>query len=168
MTADSHPKERPEDVILRQESQEDEAFLRTLYASIRQEELESSGWTPEQRQAFLTLQFEAQKQGYRTAFPDATFSTILKNGNSAGRIIIHRKVDELRIVDMALLPEFRNQGIGTQLILDLQNQAAQSKCPLRLRVHPGSRAVRLYERLGFRKLDDDSYHRHYEWRNNPA
>ena len=162
------PEQNRTSTTLVPESPDDDGFLRALYATAREEELAMTGWTSEQREAFLNSQFDAQKRGYRTAFPKASFLTIWKDHVRAGRIIVDRCSDEMRIVDMALLPEFRNQGIGTRLIRELQDEAVRSKSPLRLRVHPASRAVKLYERLGFQKLDDDHFHRHYEWRSNAA
>jgi len=151
-------------INLRSERPEDEAFLRDLYGSTRQEELEASGLPVEMRAAFLDLQFKAQQQGYRSAFPQAEFHVILLGGQPVGRMVVNRAADELRLVDIALLPQYRNRGIGTGLIQKLSTQAAAAGQPLRLSVLKGQRALRLYQRLGFVKTGESGWRDWMEWR----
>jgi hypothetical protein len=54
-----------------------------------------------------------------------------------------------RIVDIALLPQYCNRGIGTTLLRDLQSEAAAAGKPLRIHVERFNPALRLYQRLGF-------------------
>ncbi|HEY3913663.1 MAG TPA: GNAT family N-acetyltransferase, partial [Verrucomicrobiae bacterium] len=100
------------DTSLRPEVPDDEPFLLDLYAATRKEELDAIGWPPDVRQSFLKMQFNAQKQGYRTTFPNAQFAIILSGGIGVGRIVINRAQDEFRLVDIALLPPNRGRGIG--------------------------------------------------------
>ncbi len=151
-------------ISVRDEQPEDEAFLFELYASTRQEELDAAGFPPEMRSAFLAMQFRARQQGYHTAFAGAEFQIILVNGVNAGQIIIHRTGEELRVVDIALLPPFRNAGVGTSLLRKLFGEAAATKKPVRLKVDRGSRAERLYERLGFQKIGETDLYFELEWR----
>ena len=65
--------------------------------------------------------------------------------------------DEIRIVDIALLPEFCNRGIGTTLLRGLQSEAAAAGKPLRIHVERFNPAMRLYERLGFRPVADRGF-----------
>lgn len=154
-------------IAVRPEQPQDEVFLFELYASTRQEELDAWNWPPEMRSAFLTLQFKAS-QGYRQAFPDAEFQIVQFNGVKAGRMIVHRTPEELRIVNIALLPQFRNSGIGSALLQKNFDEAAATKKPLRLRVLKGSRAVRFYERLGFVKTGETELHLEMTWRASAA
>ncbi|MDB6053816.1 MAG: GCN5-like N-acetyltransferase, partial [Verrucomicrobiales bacterium] len=100
---------------MRPEGPQDEGFLFELYASTRQEELEAWGWPPEMRRDFLTLQFKAS-QGHHRAFPEAEFQIVMLDGINAGRVVVNRTRAELQLVDMALLPQYRNAGIGTALL----------------------------------------------------
>jgi len=150
-------------ITVRPEQPQDEAFLFELYASTRQEELDAWGWPLEMREPFLKMQFKAS-QGYHSAFPDAEFQIVLLNGVNAGRIAIHRTPEELRVVDIALLPRYRNGGTGTALLRRIFGEAAATKKPLRLEVLKGNRARRLYERLGFVKTGETETHVHMEWR----
>ena len=127
---------------------QDEAFLFELYASTRQEELDAWGWPPEMRTAFLKMQFTAS-HGLRQMFPDAEFQIVLVDGANAGRLVVHRTPDALRVVDMALLPQHRNAGLGTALLQRVFGEALGTQKPLRLEVLKTNRAARLYQRLGF-------------------
>jgi GNAT superfamily N-acetyltransferase len=149
-------------ITVRPEQPQDESFLFELYASTRQEELDAWGWPPEMRRSFLTMQFKAS-QGYHAAFPDAEFQIVRLDGVNAGRIIIHRTREELRLVDIALLPKYRNGGIGASLLQRIFGEAAATKQPLRLKVLKDSRARRFYKRLGFEKTGETELHLEMEW-----
>jgi ribosomal protein S18 acetylase RimI-like enzyme len=150
-------------ITVRPEEPQDEAFLFELYASTRQEEMDALGWSPEMRTNFLKMQFKAS-QGYRSAFPGAEFHIVLLNGANAGRLIVNRSREELRIVDVALLPEHRGAGIGTALLQRVFGEATGSKKPLRLKVLKGNRAGRLYQRLGFVEIGETDMRIEMEWR----
>ena len=154
-------------ITVRPERPQDEAFLFDLYASTRQEELDAWGWPPEMRRSFLEMQFRAS-QGWRQTFPDAESQIVMLDGANAGRLIIHRTREELRVVDIALLPQHRNGGIGTALLQRVFGEAAATRKPLRLKVLKGSRAGRLYARLGFAGVDESGMHIEMEWRAAPV
>ena len=132
----------------------DEAFLARVYGSTREEELNQVAWEPGHREAFLAQQFAAQHQYYREVYPAAAFQVILRDGQPAGRLYLNRGAAEHRIIDIALLAEHRNAGIGTGLLRDLMAEAAAAGKPLTIHVERFNPALRLYERLGFRLLED--------------
>lgn len=150
-------------ITLRPERPEDEAFLYSVYASARGEELDRTGWDQSTREAFLRSQFAAMRKGYATAFPQAQFAIILVDHQPAGRLVVNRAEHEIRIVDMALLPAHRNRGVGTAIMKGLFAETAKAGKRLRLRVLKHSAAVRLYQRLGFRPLEDEEVYYHMEW-----
>jgi GNAT superfamily N-acetyltransferase len=150
--------------ILRSVRAEDELFLRQLYASTRADELALTGWTAEQQDAFLQMQFNAQRQYYREQFPAAEYHIIQCAGTDVGRLIVWRAAGEMLLMDIALLPEYRNHGVGTALIKDLMAEAAQTGRPLRLHVECFNPALRLYDRLGFAKLGETGLYYEMEWR----
>jgi ribosomal protein S18 acetylase RimI-like enzyme len=143
---------------------EDEAFLYEVYASTRADEMAITGWTAAQQQAFLQMQFKAQRQYYLQEYPSAEYHIIQRDGVDIGRRIVNRAGGEILLMDIALLPEYRNGGIGTALIRDLMAEAEQTDRPLRLHVEFFNRALRLYERLGFSKIGDVSVYFEMEWR----
>lgn len=150
-------------VSLRPIVPDDEPVLYRIYASTRQDELKQVPWDDAQKEAFLRQQFTAQHTYYSQHFSEATFDVVLVGEEPAGRLYVDRRDDEFRIVDIALLPEFRGRGIGSELLRDLFEQAAAANKPVRIHVETYSPARDLYERLGFRKVGQTGAHVLMEW-----
>jgi ribosomal protein S18 acetylase RimI-like enzyme len=142
---------------------EDEDFLYELYASTRRDELAHMGWTDAEREAFLRMQFTAQHWSYVAQFPAGDFQVILWHDHPIGRLYLDRRRDEMRGIDIALLPAYRQAGIGTAIMQDLLDEVACDGKPFRLHVVKSNRARRLYERLGFTTLQDDGVCLFMEW-----
>jgi ribosomal protein S18 acetylase RimI-like enzyme len=151
-------------ISLRPARPADQEFLHTVYGSTRVDELAVVPWTDDEKTAFLDMQFAAQDVGYRQAYPDGEWLVIELDGRPIGRMILARLDDELRLVDIALLSEHRGAGIGGGLIRSVMDEAAGSGLAVRLHVEPWNRALRLYERLGFRRLEERGMHVLLEWR----
>jgi ribosomal protein S18 acetylase RimI-like enzyme len=162
MKESDHTQTMP--VILRTVTPEDEAFLLKVYASTRAEELSRVPWSDEQREAFLKMQFAAQQLHYQTHNPTATHDLILLDAHPVGRLYVARREREIRILDLTLLPDYRNQGIGTPLIKELMTEAAQAGKPLTIYVESFNPSLRLFEHLGFSKIEDDGINYLMEWR----
>ena len=108
-------------------------------------------WTDEQKEAFLRMQFKAQTDHYHTYYPAAEYQIFQRGDVPIGRLIVERSPKSLLIMDIALLPEFRNTGIGTAILKELMEEAGQAGLPVVLRVEFFNPAIRLYTRLGFVK-----------------
>jgi ribosomal protein S18 acetylase RimI-like enzyme len=143
---------------------QDEAFLYDVYASTRQEELAVLDWDEAEKEAFLRMQFQAQHSYYADQFADAAFDLIVLGGRPVGRLYLDRRQDELRIIDIALLPEYRRQGIGTRLLKEILAEAQGTGLPVRIHVERNNPALGLYRRLGFRKVEDQGIYYLMEWR----
>jgi ribosomal protein S18 acetylase RimI-like enzyme len=142
-------------VRLRPARASDRALLFEVYASTRAEELAVVPWPEPTKQAFLAQQFEAQDVHYRRHYPDASFEVIEVDGEPAGRLYVDRLDEEIRIIDIALLPGFRGRGIGAALLRELIDEAAGAGKRLSIHVERENRARTLYERLGFTVVADD-------------
>jgi GNAT superfamily N-acetyltransferase len=163
----------PLTLALRPAALQDEAFQESLYASTRTEEMALTGWSLAQQDAFLRMQYNAQRQHYRTHYPSAEWHIVELGGQAIGRLIVDRSGDEVLLMDIALLPQYRGAGIGTRLIQRLQAEAAGAEAagaetagagkPVRLHVESFNRALRLYERLGFVRIGDNGIYVHMEW-----
>ena len=71
----------------------------------------------------------------------------------------------IRLTDIAVLPEYRRHGIGTYLIEQLQNEAASAGKPLDLRVDKTNIAAkRFYEKLGFTVTTENQILYEMKWR----
>ncbi len=140
---------------LRPAREDDRDFLIQVYASTRADELAPVPWTNEQKAAFVLQQFEAQNTHYRTHYDAPQFLVIELDGKGIGRLYLHEWPERIHIMDIALLPEARNRGIGSMLLKQLQSQAReQNKC-VTIYVEFYNPAKRLYERLGFRKKSNE-------------
>ena len=155
---------KTDNISLRPESDEDQQFMRALYASTRLTELELVPWNEHQKQAFVKMQFDARQQQYRDAYRGAVSSIILQESAPIGAMLVDERERETVLVDIALLPEHRNAGLGTQLVRALMDEAAGSGKVVRLHVLGTSAAVRFYERLGFSKTSDDGTYLEMTWR----
>ena len=150
-------------VALRPATSDDDAFMVRVYAGTRAAELAAVPWTDKEKAAFVQMQFAAQAQHYREHYPDTSFDLILLDEEPVGRLYVARWTSEIRIVDIALLPEHCNIGIGTTLLRELQAEAAAAGKPLRIHVERFNPALRLYERLGFTLLEDKGVYLFLEW-----
>lgn len=136
-------------IELRAIDEGDAAFLYAVYASTRAQELAPLGWNEAQRESFLRMQFEAQRRDYWANCDTTRFQIIVCGGEPAGRLYVERRGGELRIVDIALLPAFRNRGIGSVLIGRLFAEADAAVLTVCIHVEHNNPAQRLYVRLGF-------------------
>jgi GNAT superfamily N-acetyltransferase len=158
----------PAGVTLRPISEADLPFLRRLYASTREEELAAIvDWTPEQKNAFLDQQFAAQHAWYQEHYAGSTFDLVEVGGRPAGRLYVARWERELRLVDVALLPEHRGNGLGTALVSAVLGEATAAGKPVTIHVERMNPAQRLYRRLGFGLLEDKGMYLLLEWRPAP-
>jgi ribosomal protein S18 acetylase RimI-like enzyme len=148
---------------LRRAAAADRDFLVGVYASTRDEELSLVTWPDGQREAFVRMQFAAQDRQYRQLNPTASFDVIEVGRRAAGRLYVDRRPAEIRIIDIALLPEFRGAGIGGQLIAQLMDEAIASGRTLSIHVEVHNRAAELYTRLGFVAMAENGVYRRMEW-----
>ena len=152
-------------VSLRAVTDEDDEFLLAVYASTRADELAQVEWAPGQKEAFLRWQFELQRKEYDTRYPDARYQVVLVNDQPAGRIWIGEDDTQIRLLDIGLLEEFQNRGVGTVLLKQLIAEANAAKKKLRHMVFVlNNDAHRFYERLGFVMIEDLGGYKHMEWR----
>lgn len=149
-------------ISLRPYGDDDREFLFKLYSSTRIHEIASFGWPPSQQEAFLRMQFTAQQRWYSMSYTQAEHHIIEQESVPIGRIMAYRQPPAAVLVDIALLPEHRGKGIGGELIRQLIEKCNQEKLPLRLQVHRGNPALRLYERLGFTRTSEDQMYIHME------
>jgi ribosomal protein S18 acetylase RimI-like enzyme len=134
---------------LRPVADDDREFLVELYGSVRELELAHVPWDRDTRRAFVEHQFGAQDAHYRQNYPGTTLDVIEVGGEPAGRLYVHRGPSDIRIMDIALAPAFRERGIGTNLLRALVAEAQESGRKLSIHVESHNPARRLYERLGF-------------------
>lgn len=150
-------------IALRSASDEDEELLFQAYASTRADEMAALNWPIAEQTAFLKLQYGAQCQHYLTHYPSARHQIVQYDELAIGRLVLDRTAGEILLIDITLLPGWRNQGIGAGLIRTLQAEAAATNRQVRLHVHCYSPAARLYRRLGFTRMADSGVYWEMVW-----
>ena len=127
---------------------EDGEFLFSLYAAIRRPEFSALGWSEAELEAFLRMQFDAQTRHYREWYSQAVSSVVLVGGQPVGRLLVDRSDEEICIVDIALLPQFRGAGVGGRLVRCLFEEADAGGLPIRCAVEQSNDARGFWEHLG--------------------
>ena len=151
-------------LALRAVTPEDDPFLLALYHGTRDKELAQAEWQEGQCEQFVRWQFDLQRREYDTRFPDARYQMILIDGEPAGRIWVGADDEQIRLLDIAILPQFQNRGAGTVLLKDLMREAKEAGKLLRHMVFVlNDNAHRFYERLGFVIIEDLGAYKHMEY-----
>lgn len=160
MTSD---KTRDEQITLRPATAADDDFIFNCYASTRAQEMAQVPWSQEQKDAFVRMQYTAQKQHYAAEAPQASHDIIYVNATPVGRIFLDRREDALHILDITVLPQHRNQGTGSLLLLRLLDEAGRLGKPVTIYVESFNPSLRFFERLGFRKDQEKGFHLLMKW-----
>ncbi len=98
------------------------------------------------------MQFDIQRRSYAMQYPESKHLLIYVEQLPVGRLLLDESSNEekaIQLIDVSLLPEFRNQGVGTRLLQHLQRLASETLRGIRLSVLQSNPAIRLYERQGF-------------------
>ncbi|MBZ4024118.1 GNAT family N-acetyltransferase [Rhodobacter sp. TJ_12] len=141
----------------------DMPFLRRLYRSTREAELARVPWSEPEKQAFSDMQFNAQHAHYMKYYVDALWLIIERSGLPVGRLYLERWPSEHRIIDIALLPETRGIGIGSAVLEDLMEEAANNGKAVGIHVEKMNPAMSLYRRLGFETVEDKGVYDLLKW-----
>lgn len=141
----------------------DQPFLLQLYASTRADEMAMTGWNAIEQHQFLNMQFNAQHAYYQENYSQGTFDLILQQGVPVGRLYIEEWPAELRIIDIALLPQYRNRGIGSHFLKKLMHRAESVQKRVSIHVERNNPAMVLYNRLGFKKIGEHTLYDLMEW-----
>ncbi|HEX5434666.1 MAG TPA: GNAT family N-acetyltransferase [Candidatus Angelobacter sp.] len=153
----------PDKISLRPVQPSDEELLRELYHSSREAELAQVPWSPEQKQAFVQMQWQAQKRHYAAEYPRAAHVVICREGIPVGRLYIDRNGEAFHILDITLLPEHRNQGTGSILLGRIMEEASLAGKPVTIFVETFNPSLRFFQRLGFTTAEQKGFHFLMKW-----
>lgn len=144
------------EISLRPVAEGDADFLYGLYAETRRDEVALFGWDAASADAFLRMQFDVRTRSYAMQYPQAEDNVIVLDGRIAGRMIVDRTETAIVLVDIAVAGAFRQKGIASCLIKQLQSESAAAGVPLELRVdRSNTNALSLYQKLGLEIKDED-------------
>ena len=150
-------------ITLRDAGPDDESFLLQVFACTRAAELALVPWTQEQKDAFLQMQFRAQHSYYHETYPDADYKVILRDDEPVGRIYINREPGLIKILDVTVLPEFRNGGVGSELVRGVLHEAADSNRHVQIYVETFNPSLELFKKMGFSILEEEGINYLLEW-----
>jgi GNAT superfamily N-acetyltransferase len=98
----------------------------------------------------IDAQRRAQTEGYGDMFPNAMYFVAEHHNERIGRVVLDFGHNEVRVVDIALIPAARGKGFGGQILQSVQLVAGKVMAPVALTVRfDHLRAKQLYARLGF-------------------
>ena len=150
-------------VSLRPATEADYDFMRRLYASTREVEMAHFPFDEAAKRGFLDQQFAAQYAHYATHYPTCERRIIERDGTPVGRLWVDEWRDQIRLVDIALIPECRGQGIGSTLLQQVMDRGAAAGKPVTIHVEAYNPALGLYRRLGFEPIDTNGVYLLMRW-----
>jgi len=142
----------------------DEPFLLTVYASTRAEELAVVPWSNDQKRAFLQMQLRAQHRHYLSLYPNASYDIINLEQQPIGRLYVERQPDKIKILDITVLPEYRNRGAGAKLIADILLEGERAKKPVQIYIESINPSANFFARLGFQMIGEEGINRLWQWK----
>lgn len=154
-------------LTLRPARTDDEEFLYRLFYSVYLEKLQLVPMSAAEKKTLVELTYQGFTRHYNSLVPASDDRLVLLDNESIGRMILLQVPGEIRLADLAILPQYRCRGIGSALIGQLQAESTMSKRPVRLQVARFDRALKLYRRLGFYKIDVAGPYLHLEWSSKP-
>ena len=149
-------------ILLRPQENNDNEFIESVYRSTREEELKMTNWPEQQKQAFIMMQSMAQLAEYKAKFPDAAYQVIVYKKQDAGRFYTWFSDEEIRLIDITILPGFRGKGIGSFLLKELIKTSEQVQKKITLHADPANPAMELYRRVGFIHVKNNGRHYYLE------
>lgn len=153
------------EIKVRPAAGDDQQFLKEVYFSTRAGEMAAFSWDEAQIIAFLEMQFQVRQQAYRMQFPNAEYSIVTVGEDDVGCLTVERSADRIRLVDIAILPEYRENGIASKAIKQLQEEADQTSKPIGLRVDKtNDTAMRVYKKHSFVITGETQVLYEMEWR----
>jgi len=148
---------------LRACTEADDAFVYDVFSTTWESEVAA---LPNQNlaQHVLRIQHIAQERRFASQYPDLQRYIVVQDGEPAGRLYVHESASLLEVVDLTLMPRFRDHGIGTGIFHQLFEHATREGQTIALRVERrNERATMLYSQLGFDLVSVDDLDNYFEW-----
>ena len=104
-----------------------------------------------------------QDEFFAAAWNMTPHQIILADGVPVGYCAVEERPDDIHVRELVIRPEAQSQGIGTELLRQVQAVARRRALPIRLGTFHTNRAQDLYARLGFRRVGQSATHVFLEW-----
>ncbi|WDF50050.1 GNAT family N-acetyltransferase [Paenibacillus sp. KACC 21273] len=146
-------------LVFTEVTEQDTVFVFEVFKSTRVEEFIMMNMPEEQLEMLMHMQFRAQQMSYQNQYPSASHQIIEINDRKAGYIITDRHDDRIRLIFIALLLDFRNQGYGTSILQQLKETTSF----IMLQVAENNPARQLYYKLGFTEQEESPPYITMQW-----
>jgi ribosomal protein S18 acetylase RimI-like enzyme len=140
--------------LVRQAGHEDRAFCRSTHHLAYHDVVVSQFGPWDERR---------QDEFFNAKWADGNFDIFVADGEPCGFVVVAEASDHLQVVEIVIHPAWQRRGIGTGFLRSMIARAADRGVPVRLRVLHKSRAVELYNRLGFTERGRSATHYELEW-----
>ncbi|AGY75266.1 GNAT family N-acetyltransferase [Clostridium autoethanogenum] len=135
----------------------DYEFLLKVFKEGRPELNFISNLSEEKKEDIIVEQFKIQQQQLARMYPKAEFYIVKLNDESVGRLYLHRGEANYRILEIGLLEQYRNQGIGRRTMKLIIENAIKERKNLSLQViWFNNKAFLFYEKLGFKITENNN------------
>ncbi|MBN7764342.1 N-acetyltransferase [Pectobacterium brasiliense] len=131
-------------ITLRPATPEDEQFLFKLRRATMDEHLHRAGVIADD-----SAHWQRIKYHYNDAY------IVLMGSERMGLFKRYKGANEWTIIQIQILPAYQGQGIAAWLLHTFLRQADEANVPVTLSVLNGNRAITLYQRVGFKIVDND-------------
>lgn len=99
-----------------------------------------------------------QQQEFERKFDPQGLQVIQSCETPIGCLSVRHEPDHVFLASIEIDPDHQNRGMGTRLIKQIIEEAEDEGRPVRLLVLKVNPARALYERLGFRRVDETETH----------
>ena len=103
-----------------------------------------------------------QSKYFRETRDLSRYEILVNNGREIGCLGIRYEDKVLFLEYVAILPEYQNQGFGSEVVRDVLRSAAERGVPVRLSVLKVNPVRKLYERMGFQTIGSDEFRYYME------
>jgi ribosomal protein S18 acetylase RimI-like enzyme len=152
-----------EEITLRPVTEAEDEFLLSVYSSTRAAEMAQVPWTPEQKEAFVRMQYAAQKQHYAAEYPQARHEIICMGRVPVGRLYLSRGEEAFHILDITMLPEHRCRGVGSTVLRGIMDEASRAGKPVTIYIENFNPALELFRHLDFHPVAEHGFQILLRW-----
>lgn len=154
------------ETVLRPAADDDREFLLHVYECSRETELSMVPWDEKLKRAFVEHQFDAQTAHYSSTYPAARHDIVIlaESEERVGRLYVNRSPTRISILDITILPQYRQRGIGSSLIAEMIQEASRANLEVQVYVETFNPSLQFFKSRGFAVEDDDGMNFRLVWR----
>lgn len=106
---------------------------------------------------------EAQDRFFDSSWKNSTYEILLFNDQLCGYFSIEESEKCITLQELVILPTFQSQGIGFSILNKVIEMAKRKNIPARLQVLKENTAIKLYHKIGFKKVAETKTHFEMEY-----